>query len=340
MENYLEYNYKKYPKSNIQDFIKLIYQATFGTGHLIDSIAVGLSNLKEEIAKLTEVNFYENLYDYISCDYVRVNLRVYKLYNLNVNLLNESFVNTANLFVNNNKTFLNELLNLRYFLLKNEFNLDEIDEYILDFKGEILHIPHHSQVYTEEYSPAYRVIHQSYLSEELQYYQVRHFIDKFEKTRVRFFALEGRAASGKTTIASLLKREPDITIIPIDDFNDNSPNEFGINSLRIEKEIFFPAVINKPLKYHQYDSSSNTFKEITINNLNPNVIIEGIFSSNPSLENNYQGIIYLNINEESQYNRLIKKNKILFNKYITELLPKENTYFKKYNPFLKADIIV
>lgn len=69
-------------------------------------------------------------------------------------------------------------------------------------------------------------------------------------------------------------------------------------------------------------------------------MIVGIFSSNPILEEYYNGIIYLNIKEDAQRERLLKRNRILYNRLIDEWILKENNYFEKFNPFKKADIIV
>lgn len=340
MENYLEYYIKKYPNSEIKDFIKLIYQATFGTGHMIDNVAQSLSRLKDEISNLEPVNFYEDLYDYISYDYVRVNLRIYKQYNLNVNLLNESFSNTSQMFVDNNKIFIDELVTLKNFLIKKGFDLAELDDYFLEYEDQEYPSVHHSQNYRNYYHPAYRVIHQKFLSEELQYYQVRHYLESFDKSKVNFFALEGKATSGKTTISNLLVKDNDVTVIHVDDFFDGSDDEIGINSLRIVKEVINPAVLNKSLKFRKYDCSSKTFKEVVIENVNSIVVIEGVYSSNPILEEYYKGIIYLHVNEEAQSERLLKRNRQLYNKFINEWIPRENRYFKKYNPFKKSNIIV
>ena len=340
MENYLEYYYKKYPQSEIKDYIKLVYQSTFGTGHMITSPAESLSRLKDEIANLAPIDFYEDLYDYISYDYVRVNLRVYKYYNLNVNLLNESFVNTSLMFVDNNKTFTNELETLKRFLTKKGYNTNEVDSYFEELEDNNYSDIHHSKTYRKAYSPAYRIIHQKFLSEELQYYQVRHYLDSFDKTKINFFGLEGKAASGKTTIANLLEKDDDVTIIHVDDFFDYSDEEIGINSLRIIKEIINPAIIHKPLKYKKYDCTSKTFVDTSIDNLNSIVVIEGVFCCNSTLEEYYKGIIYLHINEDSQQERLIKRNKLLYNRFVNEWIPRENNYFRKYNIFKKANIIV
>lgn len=340
MENYLEYHFRKYPKSTIQDFIKLVYQATFGTEHMISSPAVSLSYLKEEIAYLHPIGFYEDLYDYISPDYVRVNLRVYKHYNLNVNLLNESFNQTAHVFVHNDKTFISELEILKNFLIKKGFDVSEFESYYHELEKQNFPSIHHSNTYRQNYFPAYRVIHQKFLTEELQYYQIRHYLESFDKSKVNFFSFEGRSASGKTAIADLLKKDNDITVIPVEDFFDNSYDEIGINSLRMIKEIFTPAVVSKQLKYKKYNQQTKTLEEAIIDNLSPIVVIVGIFSSNPILEEYYNGIIYLNIKEDAQRERLLKRNRILYNRLIDEWILKENNYFEKFNPFKKADIIV
>ena len=340
MENYLEYHYKKYPKSEVQDYIKLVYQTTFGTEHMISDPTKSLSYLKEEISNLSHVEFYEDLYDYISNDYIRVNLRVYKQYNLNVNILNETFINTSQIFIDNDKTFIGELSLLKKFLIKNGHAVGELDYYYESIKDNNYHSVHHSQTYHRNYAPAYRVIHQKFLNEELRYYQVRHFLDSFDKSKINFFALEGKTTSGKGEISNLLLKDNDVTVIHTKDFYDSSDNETGINSLRLIKEIINPAVLNKQLKYKRYNSSSKTFEEVIIEKTCPIVVIEGVYSSNPMLEEYYKGVIYLHINEDLRQDRLLMKPRLLLSKFIGEWIPKENNYYSKYNPFKRADIIV
>lgn len=340
MDNYLEYYYKKYPKSELIDFLKLTYQATFGTGHNMDTPSVSLLKLKEEIANLKPVDFYEDLYDYISFDYARINLRVYKMYNLNVNLLNESYLNTSYMFVDNNKTFTNEVDILNSFLTSKSFDTEKLYDYFEQIEdSEFTNLPH-SDVYIDNYQPSYVVIHQKYLSEELKYYQIRHYLESFKKDKLRFFAVEGKSASGKSTIANLLKKEQDITLVHMDDFFDHHNEEIGINSERIVKEIITSAVFGNPLKYNKYDCTSKTYTDELIPKVTSTILFEGVYSANPILRDFLSGIIYIHINDDIQQDRLMRRNRFLYNRFVNEWIPREKRYFEKYNIIANADIIV
>ncbi len=340
MENYLEYYYKKYPKSELEDYLKLIYQASFGSDYIEDNPAESLSKIKEDMLKKTNHEFHEDLYDFISPEFVRVNLRIFKQYNLNENLLNENYFNTLRKFLNPTDSFKNELKTLKIFFLKKGIETSELNNYIDNLDLNDFIGLKHSELYENSYSPAYRIIHYDFLSEDLQYYQIRHYLESFPKTKVNFFAIEGKAASGKTTISNLLEREKDINVIHLDDFLDGPSDENNVNSLRLIKEIINPAILDNPLKYKKYDATYKTYSDGLIDNVTSTVLIEGVFSSNYILEEYYRGIIYLHVPTNTQNARFQSKSRAIYSRFLNERLPKEAIYYKKYNIYKKADLIV
>lgn len=339
MKRYLEFYYKRYPQSKIQDFVKLVAQITFGPGYEDINPALNLKQLKDEILNLKTYN-NENLYEYIGYDYVRVNLRVYNLYNLSINYLNESILNTYNLFLDNKNDINRNLAILKDFLIDKTFSTDEIQNFINKYIEAGFPNIDHSELYIENYNPAYKVIHHKYLTEEHHYYQMRHYLDKFDNNVLNFISLEGKSGSGKTTLTNLLLKEPDVTIISVDDFFDNANDLIGINSERIIREIFSQAVLNKQLKYNRYDCHKKEFQEVIIEKVKPIVIIEGVYSANPELRKYYKGKMFINISTEEQIKRLEKRSKGLLLKFINEWIPRENKYFEELNIFENADIIV
>jgi len=70
------------------------------------------------------------------------------------------------------------------------------------------------------------------------------------------------------------------------------------------------------------------------------IIFEGVYSANKKLFDKYHGVIYLDINEEEQIDRLTIRSRNLLNRFIDEWIPRENYYFQKYNIKFNADIIV
>lgn len=339
MENYLEYYYKKHPESQLQDYVKFIHQMVFGSAHMVNSHADSLRKLKEETVNLKSI-IYEDLYEYVGSEFVRINLRPYINYGLNLNTLIENFVESANMYLTEEKNITNELSVLKKILVEKQWNESIIDSFLKDYQDMGYPPLHHSEIYREIYQPSYRLIHQKFLSEELRYYQVRHYLNSFPKDQLNILALDGKCCSGKTTIATLLEKENDVTIIHVDDFFDKSSSEFGINSQRLIKEVFNTIALHKPLTYNKWDCTNKRYQSILINNVKPLVIVEGVYSSNLELIDRYQGIIYLNVDDHNQMHRLQFRSKNLISRFISEWIPRENNYFKKYNIIQKANLIV
>ena len=74
--SYLKRHFNKYPNSEVQDFIKLIFQSEFAGGHMIESFDKALTYLNNE-ASTIDLNDNSLLYEYISDNIVRINLAPY-----------------------------------------------------------------------------------------------------------------------------------------------------------------------------------------------------------------------------------------------------------------------
>ena len=337
MKNYLQKLYEKYPKSQIEDFIKHLYIGYLGPGHFITNKQQSLDRLKKEAHNLTNFH-HENLYDYVLENYVRVNLRPYIEFKLSLEALNDFFVESSKKEVDF-PSFLKSLEVLKKFLLEEGFNKENIEKIFQDYHQNNYPHPSHSEIYQSIYQTAYRIIHKDYLSEELKFYQVKHYLSRFNKDKINIIAIDGKCTSGKTTISKLIQKECQATIIQVDDFFDNADSIIGINSERLINEVLTKLNLNTDLTYNKYDCSNKTFIKNTIP-VNSIVIIEGVYSANQLLQPYLDGIIYLDINNEEQMIRLNNRSKALLNRFINEWIPRENQYFDKENIRYQADIIV
>lgn len=155
--------YQNKPKSEIQDFIKLIYQATFGGEHLITNEAASLNYLFTECNQIENVKNLEPLYEVISNDYIRVNLIPYINSNLSLEKLNKKFANQKS---NNSLSMLEENLNIFVNLVKDKtinLNLNEVETFITNYRLEHYPVYHHSETYRNCYPPHYRVLPISFI---------------------------------------------------------------------------------------------------------------------------------------------------------------------------------
>ncbi len=157
IETILLNHYQHYPLMTITDFIKLIYQNTFGPHHLrTPSKEKIICYLQEEIKQV--VNEFEFTED-IGNNYIRLHLGI----NTNLNLLaNQFYQNTLINTSNNTNTRLfflkiNVLIKLikkkKIKLPKNESILF-LNEYLANGVNPV----HHSDIFNKEYNPHYRVL--------------------------------------------------------------------------------------------------------------------------------------------------------------------------------------
>ncbi len=332
MENNIYYNYhkNKYPLMEKQDIIKLVFQSTLGPNHFGGNLS------KEKINNylINELNSFlinkeENFYEWISSKYVRINLFKYKDYNLDLNNLLEMFYTSANTSSYNKE------------LLKDNLLKYLNDEDLKDYNYQAVS---HSETYRNNYNPHYRVVKSSYIDLNLKYIQLFNFINNQKNKSI--IAIEGRCASGKTTLSNLL--EKDFTVIRVDDFfiEKNSKKEniskYGNinyqNLYTVLKEI--KNAFNNNLKsiiFKAFDCTNQSYYDKTIKITNK-IILEGTYSSSLFFKEFIDKLCFLNVCKEIQYERI--SNRSLAKRFFEEWIPLEEQYFANNDPISTCDIII
>jgi hypothetical protein len=162
IENLLLEEKKRFPKAEIQDFYKLIFQSVFGAGHLIKDSTSAIDYLTEEWNQIEgnkEVDW--------SCDIsltvpmLRLNLAKCKAENVPLLEIADLFFEGCQRFANPLQISFTEILQLMCNVLtKSPFDFCEnklSDQLPMDQQTNFP-ILHHSVVYRELYKPHYRVI--------------------------------------------------------------------------------------------------------------------------------------------------------------------------------------
>jgi hypothetical protein len=165
--NILLSHYKRYPLMEVEDYIKLIYQSTFGPYHFQGN--PNYKNVSSRIeSELSQITSSYNLIEDIGNDYVRVHLGAIKENRISIDEVIEAFINSMNDYLNVDSATINFMLGINYLKIivtdvQNETKAKEsilkIDEYL---KSGIRPI-HHSQTYRDNYYPHYRVIAKKHL---------------------------------------------------------------------------------------------------------------------------------------------------------------------------------
>ena len=326
MNSFIKYHLKTYPQMSTQDIVKLLYQNHFGPGHFIKNKELVIDYYNKELQS-TNINNNDNLYEHIGNNFLRLNIFPYnKIYKDN-NIINYFY--ESSLFDFNNLELKNSFINI----LKEIPNDGFLDSY------EYSNV-HHTQKYNDVYMPHYRVINTKYLTIDMKIKQLQNYIDSFKDFTI--FALEGKCASGKTTISNNLKNH---TIIDVDDFflkqdkkTHERLNEVGGN---IDYDLYLECIKkirpNKTITYTIFDCMTQSYKEKTIKIQN-NVLLVGVYSYHPIVRQYIDKLCYLIVNEQEQYERL--KTRTMFNRFINEWVPLENKYYGSFDFLGNADIII
>ncbi len=163
-------------------------------------------------------------------------------------------------------------------------------------------------------------------------------------------AIDGRCASGKTTLASELSELFDAQVIHMDDFflpydmrsvERLSQAGGNIHYERFIDEIAMKINTSEAFEYRIFSCREGGFIGTKSIDTDRPIIIEGAYSLHPEIPDIYDLKIFVNISSEPQLERIRKRNGIdALEAFITKWIPFENRYFEAFNIRDKCDIIL
>lgn len=184
-------------------------------------------------------------------------------------------------------------------------------------------------------------------SEQLKKYfqpqDIPKFLPLFEEIDKRLsqgkliLAVEGGSASGKTTMGKMLEEIYGCTVFHTDDFflrpEQRTPERYAevggnVDRERFLEEVLLPLSEGKKISYRRFDCSEMKLQtpiEIKPEKL---TVIEGAYSMHPDFEKFYDFSVFLNISEDLQRKRILKRNSPdKSERFFNEWIPLEKTYF-------------
>jgi hypothetical protein len=156
---------QRYPVMQIQDLYKLVYQATLGNEHLMTDSAMVHDYLIRELQSV-QADSSELLLEEISPDgaVVRLNLRPFKAQHGDHRALFQAMMQTARTFQKSQERLDRYLIDLEQTADSGiiPFDAEAMKTFFREMRDKSYPAVHHSAIYGEKYSPAYRVILKKY----------------------------------------------------------------------------------------------------------------------------------------------------------------------------------
>ena len=163
-------------------------------------------------------------------------------------------------------------------------------------------------------------------------------------------AIDGRCASGKSTLGFYLKDKFNANLIHMDDFflqkhqrTAERLAEVGgnVDYERFKAEVLEPLCKGQKVEYGIFDCSTLEIRERAVLEDKQITIIEGSYSGHPYFDQPYDLRIFMEIDEESQLDNIRKRNgEQKLKDFIERWIPKEEAYFKQFSVKEKSDVII
>lgn len=317
-----------HPNAQRIDEIKLVHQAAFGPAHMIQNEQSSLHRLMDEKAQCLKKEMPQR----ISADFYRVPLSYMQEEDLT--LWNRLFIASANTTKKDVALFEECMLSL---LQKNPPN---------SYESHLLHEGvHHSDVYREQYQPHYRVIRSIYVD---YFPLIKKIMEASQKEDSCSIAIDGRCASGKSTLAKALQEiftcnlfHMDDYFLPIEKRSKQRLSQPGgnVDYERFMKEILLPIKTGRPIVYQPYDCQSQSLLSPITVAQTPLTIIEGSYAHHPYFKDAYDIRICMTCDEKLQKERLQQRSPSLYQRFLDEWIPMEEQYFQAFEIYDKADMV-
>ncbi len=341
----LENHLKAYPKLEIQDVLKFLFQSAFGCEHLVSSLEAAAGYIERE---------YENIkpgkkeIDPLDGEYSRVPLS-YMKEGLSARTLAKLFAASAKREENGLQDLKNKLKNASELVSKGIFPFTEkdFDEAVSEWERNGFCAVRHSQTFRDNYAPSYRVIANKYVPFLPLFARIDKLLSEKEKVTV---AIDGGSASGKSTLGEMLSEIYGSTVFHMDDYflppEKRTPermNEAGGNAdrERFLSEVLLPLSRGDTVRYKKFDCGTMSLGaeiEVFPERL---VTVEGAYSMHPDLEKYYDLTVFLDISPEHQMERITRRNTSEFAmRFFNEWIPLENTYFERTDIKKRCDLII
>ena len=174
-------------------------------------------------------------------------------------------------------------------------------------------------------------------------------IQSLQKPRV-LVALDGRCASGKTTLANELAERFSWSVVHLDDFflrpEQRTPERYAtpgenVDHERFLEEVLLPLREGKSARYRPFDCHTQRFaEEITVSPAAVTVV-EGAYACHPALWDLYDLRAFLTVEKDEQLRRIEQRNgKEQLAVFLEKWIPLEEAYFVAFSIPQRCDFLL
>lgn len=336
MEKYLREQIAEYPFMQPQDVYKLCYQAAFGAEHLLqDKEAAKAYYIKEFEATQARK---ELLYEQIGEEVCRCHIGAWKQRGLPVEWLFEMFAHTAQYQPQGGENDFYRYLDIAGQLVKEgcfAFTEKDWTEYGRQYQKQGLRAVHHSELYRDKAKPAYRLICHRYI----RLLPVLEYMVTLPEG-VHTIAIDGRCASGKTTMAQMLADITGAGVVHMDDFflpaelrSRERLQEAGgnVHYERFREEVIPQLTSGDMFSYRRFQCSTMSLGEDRIVTASRWRIVEGAYSCHPYFGDYADIRVFADVLPDEQLRRIRNRDGEKALTVFQECwIPMEEKYFSTY----------
>ena len=204
-------------------------------------------------------------------------------------------------------------------------------------------LPSHSALYKHLYGASYRVI-----TAEMAHLApiIAMIADAYQKAGRLYIAIDGRAASGKTTAAKIIAELFDATLIHMDDYflpaSRRTPERLAVPGGNVDIERFFEEIASSlhsgTLTHARFDCQKQMLLPPVTEQRKDIVIVEGVYSLHPEIRDLYDLKIFLDTDAETQRLRILERDgEAVWQRYQSDWIPLEEAYFAATDIRLDCD---
>ena len=337
----------RHPSMQPRDILKLCYQGAYGAEHLLENLGHARACLEKEYAIVDAAD--SELFEVISPQVCRINLAAWKYRNLPIEWLFRMFAASASIHPSGSALFESYLRTAEELTAQGMigFHFSDWQSYLSNYRASGKSSVHHSEHYRQSEHPSYRIISCRYLCLLPLLEKIASSMDGKD---ICVIAIDGPAASGKSTLAKHLNTILDADIVQMDDFflppSLRTEERFRTPGGNIHHERFLEEVVAhlaepEGFSYRVFDCGQMALNGEKFIDSKPFRIVEGSYSCHPVFGRYADATAFLQVDPDEQMRRIFDRNgEKMAELFKNRWIPLEEAYFNHFSIAAKADFIL